>query len=115
MTTQHRRYTMLGKAVIAAAGTNSTAVNISDVGFVAFRVGSGKASATLSVQASDDGGATWGDCYDDAGGQVTVTDANSPVGRNVNLGEKLAAYSLIRFVAGASQGSGLVLSVYGKS
>lgn len=109
-----RRSTEIGKATFGAGQTLSSAVNIAGVAFVGFLVGAGKTGADFTLQTSIDG-ATWNDAYDDAGTQVKVLDANSPSGRVVSLGEKVAPYALIRFVASVAQAAGLTITVFGKS
>lgn len=70
---------------IASGASLSGAVNLGDKVLCAIIISAGWTAAALSFQASDDGGATWKDMYDDAGNEVTVASGNVAAARRISL------------------------------
>lgn len=92
-------------ATIANGTALSDAVNLGGHVISAIHMPAAWTAAALTFQASDDGGTTWRDVYDDAGTEVTIASAAVVASRaivNKTILEQLAGLTTVRLRSGVT-------------
>lgn len=74
-----------GTVTITSGTSLSGPINLGDKVLSAIIVSAAWTAAALTFQASDDGGTTWKDMYDDGGNEITILSANVVAGRRISV------------------------------
>jgi len=74
-----------GQVTIAAGASLSSAGNTSDKVLCAIIIPAVWTAAALTFQASDDGGVTWNNVYDDQGNEITIASAAVVAGQRISM------------------------------
>lgn len=75
----------VGTVTITNGNSLSGAINLGSKVLSAIIVSASWTAAGLTFQASDDGGTTWSDMYDDGGTEITIASANVVAGRRISV------------------------------
>jgi hypothetical protein len=92
-----------GSVTIASGASLSGAINLGDKVLSAIIMPASWTAAALTFQASDDGGTTWKDMYDDGGNEISILSANAVAGRRISVDPSaFAGIDLIKVRSGTS-------------